>query len=46
MDKKLIEIMIRLHKKVDVNGLSDVEWQQYKEDRRKMEDASKKAERV
>jgi hypothetical protein len=46
MNKKLIEIMIRVHKKVDVNALSDAEWQQYKEDRREMEAALKKAERV
>jgi len=46
MNKKLIEIMIRVHKKVDVNALSDAGWAEYKEDRKKLEEALREAERV
>ena len=37
-----IELMISLHKKVDVNALSDDEWRQYQNERREMEAELKK----
>ena len=37
-----IELMISLHKKVDVNALSDEQWREYQRERREMEAALKK----
>lgn len=38
-----IELMISLHKKVDVNALSDGGWREYQKERREMEEALRKA---
>ena len=38
-----IELMISLHKKVDVNKLSDEEWREYQHERQEMEDAAREA---
>jgi IS1 family transposase len=38
-----IELMISLHKKVDVNALSDDGWREYQRERQEMEDAVRKA---
>jgi hypothetical protein len=38
-----IELMISLHKKVDVNALSDTGWREYQQERREMEAALRKA---
>jgi hypothetical protein len=34
-----IELMISLHKRVDVNALSDDDWREYQRERQEMEDA-------
>jgi len=40
-----IELMISLHKKVDVNALSDNQWREYQRERQEMEEALRKASR-
>lgn len=35
--KRMLEMMISLHKKVDVNALSDDQWRAYQRERRDME---------
>jgi IS1 family transposase len=37
-----IELMISLHKKVNVNALSDDGWREYQQERREMENALRK----
>lgn len=37
--KRLLELMISLHKKVDVNALSDDGWREYQKERQEMEEA-------
>lgn len=39
---KMIELMISLHKKVDVNTLSDAEWREYQQERREIKDLLQK----
>jgi hypothetical protein len=34
-----IELMLSLHKRVDVNALSDDDWREYQRERQEMEDA-------
>lgn len=41
MTKKIIEKLISLHKKVDVNRLSDSEWKDYRKERRELEEMLK-----
>lgn len=41
--ERQIELMISLHKKVDVNALSDDGWREYQKERREMEEALRKA---
>ncbi len=40
-----IELMISLHKKADVNALSDDGWREYQKERREMEDALREEKR-
>jgi len=42
-EARQIELMISLHKKVDVNALSDDGWREYQKERREMEEALRKA---
>lgn len=43
MNKRgMLEMMISLHKKVDVGALSDEQWREYQRERRKMEDSLKR----
>ena len=41
--RRLLELMISLHKKVDVNALSDDGWREYQKERQEMEEALRKA---
>jgi hypothetical protein len=45
-NKRLIEIMISIHKKVDVNALSDDQWREYQKERQEMEQELKEYQRV
>ena len=36
-EARRLELMISLHKKVDVNALSDEDWRKYQKERREME---------
>jgi IS1 family transposase len=42
MIKRLLELVIEMHKRTDVNALSDDGWRAYQAERREMESALKR----
>jgi coenzyme F420-reducing hydrogenase delta subunit len=40
--KRILELMISIHKKLNVSALSEADWRAYQDERREMEEALRK----
>ena len=43
--ERQIELMISMHRKIDVRGMSDAEWNSYQQERYEMEQELKKLQK-